>query len=158
MTNQQQTELVALVENGSRASGVGYYYSACVMFRYPKKIGRVCADLWGFALIGKFPGNALEKYEEVFNALPESNPLCLRMLYAVAQLLGLTSNWQELVEIHYACNGSDYKKDDLKEFKKIVPGVDRLSWARETMADTLKQYEEQVAQMAVSAVQPTQIQ
>jgi len=150
MTDQQKAELIALVEKGSQAK-VGYYYSACVMFEYPEGSGHICADKWGFALIGKFgdPKIALAKYEELHNTLPEFNPGCLQMLYAVALLLGI-EDWKELVEIHYAHHSGKRREDEVAEFKKVVSCKNRQQWAQAVMADAFQQYEAKLAEAEIT--------
>lgn len=151
MTDHQKAELIALVEKGSQAK-VGYYHSACVMFEYPEGSGQICAEKWGFALIGKFgdPAVALKKYEELHDALPESNPGCLQMIYAVALLLGI-EDWKELVEIHYAHHYSGKRREEeVAEFKKVVSYKNRQQWAQAVMADAFKEYEAKLAESEIT--------
>jgi hypothetical protein len=151
MTDKQKAELVALIEKGSRTN-VGYYYSAGVMFERFEGSGRICADVWGFALIGKFgiPTAALNGYERVYKVLPDSNPGCMQMLYAVAQILGL--DWKELVEIHYACHSNrDDREDGIREFKKNLHNLSILRYAKAVMADAFAEYEAKLAAVSTPA-------
>ena len=151
MTETQKQELVDLVEAGSKDPNVGYYYSACVMAEHAK--GKICADKWGFALIGKF-GNAAvacREFRKLNRSLPESNPFCLQMLYAVAQLLGI-ENWQELVEIHYACqSGSESREIGIRELKDVLLHLEKLTYARSVLADAFRRFEEQLADLAAAS-------
>jgi hypothetical protein len=145
MTDKQKAELIMLVEQGSRAE-VGYYNSACVMF---ERNGQICAEKWGFALIGKFrdPTVAYRKYKESHDLLPTSNPGCLQMIYAVAQLLGI-ENWKELVEIHYACHdNSDRREDEVAEFTKVVLYPNRHLWAQAVMPEAFQNFENKLIGM-----------